>query len=131
MRWDDRHGFKFLIRDRAGQFTRSFDDVFAGSAITVLKTPPRAPQANASAERWVRTLRHELLDRTVIWNRRHLEALLVEYLDHDNAHRPHRGLHQRAPDDASGKVITAVRPGQPIRRRSVCGGLINEYRSAA
>jgi len=78
MRLGDRHRFKFLIRDGAGQFTRSFDAVLAGSGITAIRTPPRSPQANAFAERWVRTLRHELLDRTIIWNERQLRALLDE-----------------------------------------------------
>ena len=128
IRWEDRHGFRYLVRDRAGQFTRSFDDVFAASGITVIKIPPRAPQANAFAERWVRTLRHELLDRTIIWNERQLRTLLVEYIDHYNTHRPHRGLHQRAPDD---DVVAEIRPGQPIHRHPTCAGLINEYRPAA
>jgi putative transposase len=96
----------------------------------VIQIPPRAPQANAFAERWVRTLRHELLDRTIIWNRRQLETLLVGYVEHYNTHRPHRGLHQRPPDD-SDDVVTAIRPGQPIQRHPTCGGLINEYRPAA
>jgi hypothetical protein len=65
-RLGDHHRFRFLIRDGAGQFTRSFDAVLAGSTITAIGTPPRSPQANAYAERWVRTLRHELLDRTII-----------------------------------------------------------------
>jgi len=129
MRSDDGHGFRFLIRDGAGQFTRSFDDVFATSGITVLRIPPRAPQANAFAERWVRTLRHELLDRTILWNERQLRRLLVAYVDHYNGHRPHRGIDQRAPNDTSD--VVPIRPGQRIERRTVCGGLINEYRSAA
>ena len=71
---------RFEIRDGAGQYTRSFDDVFAaigGSAITI---PPGAPRANAFAERWVRTVRHELLDRSLIWNQRQLRRLLDEFL---------------------------------------------------
>ena len=68
MRLEDGHPFRFLIRDGAGQFTRSYDNVLAGSNITAIRIPPRSPQANAFAERWVRTLRHELLDRTIIWN---------------------------------------------------------------
>jgi len=129
MRLRDDHGFRFLIRDGAGQFTRSFDDVLAGSGITAIRTPPRSPQANAYAERWVRTLRHELLDRTIIWNEKQLRALLVEYIDHYNHHRPHRGINQRSPND-SADVVT-IRPGQPIERHTTCAGLINEYRHAA
>ena len=127
--WDDDHRFRFLIRDGAGQFTRSCDKVFAGSGIEALRIPPRAPRANAFAERWVRTLRHEFLDRTLIWNEAQLRRLLVAYIDRYNAHRPHRGIDQRAPND-TGEVV-AIRPGQQIERRKVCGGIINEYRTAA
>ncbi|MBK6501536.1 MAG: transposase [Candidatus Microthrix sp.] len=90
-RFGERHPFKFLIRDGAGQFTRSFDAVLAGSGITAIRTPPRSPQANAYAERWVRTLRHELLDRTIIWNERQLRQLLEEYVEHYNSNRPSLG----------------------------------------
>ncbi len=68
MTWDDDHRLRFLIRDGAGQFTRSFDSVSAASGINVLRIPPIALTANAYAQRWVRTLRHELLDRTLIWS---------------------------------------------------------------
>ncbi len=129
MKLPDTHGFRFLIRDRAGQFTTSFDTVFAGTGITAIRTPPRSPQANAYAERWVRTLRHELLDRTIIWNERQLRTLLIEYISHHNEHRPHRSLHQRARDD-HGKVAP-IGQGQPIRPHTTCAGLINEYRAAA
>jgi len=129
MRMPHDHGFQYLVRDGAGQFTRAIDAVFAGSGITALRIPPRAPQANAFAERWVRTLRHELLDRTIIWNEQQLRLLLDEYLEHYNTHRPHRSLHQRAPDD--GDDIAAIGPCHPIRRDTTCGGLINEYRHAA
>jgi len=84
--------------------------------------------ANAYAERWVRTLRHELLDRTIIWNERQLRALLTEYLHHYNHHRPHRSLHQRAPDDTD---VVTIAPRRTIERHSTCAGLINEYRHAA
>jgi putative transposase len=123
------HRFKFLIRDGAGQFTRSFDSVLAGSGITAIRTPPRSPQANAFAERWVRTLRHELLDRTIIWNEHQLRALLVEYVEHYNTHRPHRGICQRAPNDTGD--VAPIRPGRPIQRRTTCAGLINQYQPAA
>jgi putative transposase len=126
----DAHGFRFLIRDGAGQFTRSFDEALAGSGINAIRTPPRAPQANAYAERWVRTLRHELLDRTIIWNEAQLRRLVVEYIDHYNSHRPHREINQRAPNDTT-DVVGAIGSGHPIERRTMCGGLINEYRTAA
>ncbi|CAN5835029.1 hypothetical protein BH23ACT4_BH23ACT4_08320 [soil metagenome] len=77
MRLLDDYGFGFLIRDGAAQFTRSFDDVLAGSGITAIRIPPRTPQANAFADQWVRTLRYELVDRTIIWNERQPHAALL------------------------------------------------------
>ena len=128
MKLGDRHPFRFLIRDGAGQFTRSFDAALAGSGITAIRTP-RSPQANAYAERWVRTLRHELLDRTIIWNEHQLQQLLAEYREHYNSHRPHRGLHQRAPNDT--EAVTPIGIDQPIKRHPTRAGLINQYRTAA
>jgi putative transposase len=120
--------FRFGVHDGAGQYSRSFDAVFEADGITAIATPPRAPMANAYAERWVRTLRHELLDRTIIWNERQLRALLGDYIDHYNQHRPHRSLDQAAPDDTS---IVTNDGNRPVLRRARCGGLINEYRHAA
>ncbi len=119
---------RFLIRDGAGQFIAAFDEVFRSDGATIIRTPPRTPVANAYAERWVGTMRRELCDRTLVWNRRQLEQLLRDYVQHYNAHRPHRALDQRAPDD---RVVVAYRPGLPIRRHPTCCGLINEYRHAA
>jgi putative transposase len=120
--------FRFVIHDGAGQYARSFDAVFEADGIAAITTPPRAPMANSYAERWIRTLRHELLDRTLIWNERQLRALLVDYIDHYNQHRPHRSLDQAAPSKTN---IVAIGTRQPIVRRTRCGGLINEYRHAA
>ena len=122
------HQFRFIVHDGATQYSRSFDAVFEAEAMTAITTPSRAPKANAYAERWVRTLRHELLDRTIIWNERQLRALLVDYVAHYNQHRPHRALDQAAPDDTN---VVALGTGQPIVRHTRCGGLINEYRHAA
>jgi putative transposase len=119
---------RFLIRDGASQFVAAFDDVFRSGGARIIRTPPYTPVANAYAERWIGTVRRELLDRTLIWNRRQLEQLLNEYVEHYNTHRPHRSLGQRAPDHAD---VVVFRPGQPIRRHPTCGGLINEYRHAA
>jgi len=90
---------RFVIRDGAGQYTRSFDHVFAAIGGSVITIAPGAPKANAFAERWVRTVRHELLDRTLIWNQRQLCQLLDDFVAHYNEHRPHRSLRLRAPDD--------------------------------
>jgi putative transposase len=129
MRLGDSHRFRFMIRDGAGQFTRSFDTVLAGSNITAIRIPPRSPQANAYAERWVRTLRHELLDRTIIWNETQLRRLLDEYIEHYNTHRPHQGINERAPNDQG--IVVPIRPGHPIQRHTTCNGLINHYQPAA
>jgi putative transposase len=88
---------RFVIRDGAGQYTRSFDDVFAAIGGLVITIPAGAPRANAFAERWVRTVRHELLDRTLIWNQRQFRRLLDDFIEHYNEHRPHRSLGQRPP----------------------------------
>ena len=119
-----------MIHDGAGQYSPTFDAVFAGADMTAITIPPRAPQANAFAERWVRTLRQELLDRTLIVNERQLRALLGEYIEHYNRHRPHRGLDQHAPNDDIATVIP-IAAGKTIERRTTCAGLINEYRRAA
>jgi putative transposase len=89
--------FKFLIRDRDSKFTGIFDAVFASEDIRILRTPMLAPRANAIAERWIGTIRRELLDRMLILNRRHLETVLAKYVAHFNDHRSHRTLHQAAP----------------------------------
>jgi transposase InsO family protein len=122
------HTVRFLIRDGAGQFAGAFDEVFRSDGTTIIRTPPYTPVANAHAERWVGTVRRELCDRTLIWNRRHLEQLLRDYVEHYNTHRPHRSLGQRAPND---RAVVAYRPGQPIRRHPTRNGLINEYSHAA
>jgi putative transposase len=90
---EDRVGqFRSLVRDRDAKFTAAFDAVFAAERIRVLGTPVRAPRANAFAERWVGTVRRELLDRMLIVGCRQLRSVLAEYADHDNGHRPHPRL---------------------------------------
>ena len=91
---------KFLIRDRAGQFTSSFDAVFTAGGIRILASPPQAPRANAICERIIGTLRRELLDRMLIVNEHHLRQVLTEYLLHYNDARPHRSLGQLTPAQA-------------------------------
>ncbi|MFF7656610.1 integrase core domain-containing protein [Streptomyces sp. NPDC007983] len=120
--------FDFLIRDRASQFSRSFDMVLASEGIKVVKIPPRCPQANAYAERFVRTVRSEVTDRILIFGRRHLRTVLNEYIQHYNGRRPHRGqqLHAPRPDHP-----VADPSHERIKRRQRLGGLINEYGRAA
>jgi putative transposase len=99
--------FRFLIRDRDVRFTVAFDAVFAAEGIKVLRTPVRAPQANAYAERWAGTVRRELLDRMLIVGRRQLVSVLAEYVDHYNRYRPHRALGQAPPLGPSQPVVLA------------------------
>jgi len=121
--------FRFLVRDRDTKFTASFDAVFADAGIDVLRSPARAPKANAFAERWVSTIRRERLDRMLIFHERQLVRVLAEYAGHYNMHRPHRALEQLppiadigiGPADGTGAVL----------RTEILGGLINEYRHAA
>ena len=90
--------FRFLVRDRASQFTEAFDAVLSAAGIEVVKIPPRSPRANAHAERWVRTARSEVTDRMLIAGSRHLRVILDEYAAHYNCHRPHRARNLRPPD---------------------------------
>lgn len=122
---------RFLIRDRDTKFNGAFDEVFRSEGIRIIKTPVRAPKANAYAERFVGTVRRECIDWVLIVNRRQLERVLRVYVDHYNSHRPHRSL---------GLVPPQPRPtGQPsglpdlahLRRRDRLGGLIHEYSAAA
>jgi transposase InsO family protein len=118
---------RFLIRDRDTKFTQTFDDVFRSESIRVIRTPVRAPRANAFAERFVRTIRHECLDWTLIHGHRHLQAVLEEYIEHYNRHRPHRSLDLSAPEPASG-----VPPATgAVIRRPLLGGLVNQYQRRA
>jgi putative transposase len=123
--------FRYLIRDRDAKFTAAFDAVFTGAGIDVVKIPPRAPRANAYAERWVRTVRSECLDWTLIWNQRQLHRVLTEYVRHYNTVRPHRSLELQPPRPTR---LTPVEPGgreSSVERVDVLGGLIHEYRPAA
>src|SRR3954447_11251495 len=116
--------FRFLIRDRDSKFTTSFDAVFIGADMRIIRTPIRAPRANAIAERFIGTLRRECLDHLLITGPRHLDVVLREYVEHFNAHRPHRSLDQRPPAGS-----TPPRSGATVRplRRDRLGGLIHEY----
>ena len=122
---------KFLIRDRAGQFTSSFDAVFTAAGMRILASPPQAPRANAVCERMIGTLRRELFDRSLIVNEHHLRQVLTEYLRHYNAARPHRALGQLAPAQAHARPPQINLAEHRIRRKQVLGGLTNEYQIAA
>ncbi len=123
--------FRFLIRDRDNKFTRDFDGVFASEGIQIVKTPVRAPEANAIAERLVRTVRAECLDWLLIVNRRHLERVLRVFVDHYNTHRPHRSLQLTPPAPHIPKARISGPASAGMERRDRLGGLIHEYSHAA
>ena len=113
-----------MIRDRDSKFTAAFDAVFTGADIRIIRTPVRAPRANAIAERFIGTLRRECLDHLLITGPRHLAVVLEEYVEHYNTHRPHRSLDQRPPAGRThqprGATVRAL-------RRDQLGGLLHEY----
>ena len=120
--------FRFLIRDRDSKFTRDFDAIFASESIKIIKTPVEAPKANAIAERFVRTVRAECLDRLLIINRRQLVRVLRTFNDHYNSHRPHRFLDLKPPNPAACELRVVHPTSADIDR---LGGLIHEYSLAA
>jgi putative transposase len=123
---------KFLIRDRDTKFTASFDAVFIAGGVRIIKSLVRAPRANAICERVIGTIRRKCLDRRLILARRHLEAVLFEYVEHYNSHRPHRSLSQRAPS-ATGTIPAhaGAVDHTMLRRTDRLGGLIHEYQMVA
>ena len=121
---DRAAGFRFLVRDRAGQFTASFDAVLADAGIRAVKIPPRSPRA----ERFVLTARTEVTDRMLIFGARHLRAIMAEYETYYNGRRPHRSRQLRPPRP---DYPVADLSQERIKRRPVLGGLINEYERAA
>jgi putative transposase len=119
---------RFLLRDRDSKFTAAFDSVFTAAGIQIIKTPPQAPRANAFAERWVGTVRRECTDRMLVAGERHLEMVLASYTAHYNENRPHRSMGQRPPAPRSDICHAAA---ANVGRRSILGGLINEYSQPA
>jgi putative transposase len=126
---DQAEGLKFLIRDRDAKFTAAFDAVFTSAAARIIRTPVRAPRANAIAECWIASARRECLDRMLITGERHLQLVLSEYADHYNGHRPHRTLCQSPP--AGREHLPDMGPDVRVLRRDRLGGLIREYAQAA
>ena len=127
-----RHA-RFMIRDRDGKFPALFDTVLADAGIRVVLSGVRIPRMNAIMERWVQTCRHELLDRTLIWNQRHLLHALREYEQFYNSHRPHQGIANARPLHALPQPITGqVKVTRlDVHRRQRLGGILNEYHDAA
>ena len=126
---DHADGLKFLIRDRDTKFTAAFDAVLTAAGVRIIKTPVRAPRANAIAERWISSARRECLDRMLITGERHLRLVLSEYVEHYNVHRPHRTLCQSPPAGRERPPI--MDPDVRVLRRDRLGGLIREYTQVA
>jgi putative transposase len=114
------HTFRRLTRDRDTKFTAAFDAVFASIGIAVLRSPVQAPRANAYAERWIRTLRAECLDRILVTGPAHLRVVLAEYLGHYNTHRPHRSLNQQPPAGPRLRVIAGDTSPDRLERGTRC-----------
>jgi putative transposase len=115
----------FSLHDRDAKFCGPCDEVLGSEGIRIIRTPIRSPQANAVAERCVKTLRHGALDWTLILGRRHLDRVLASYARHYNAERPHRGIELRVPEKQNHVEPVAIVP--QIKRRDLLGGLIHEY----
>ena len=113
---------RYLIHDCDAKLPPAFDTVFAAEGVDVIHTPYRAPNANACAERWVRSARAECLDHLLIAGEGHLRHVLPEYIDYYNQARPHQGLAQRCP-----AALPAPVPEGPVRRRDRLGGLLHDY----
>jgi putative transposase len=122
---------RFLIRDRDQKFTDGFDDVFRSDGIEVVRTPARSPQANGVAERFVRTVRTECLDRLLVLNQAHLERILKVFADHYNQHRPHRALSLVPPEARRSGASSSALGDARILRRDRLGGVVHEYSVAA
>ena len=119
---DDRWPVRFLIHDRDTKFPSAFDTVFTSEAVTIIRTPARAPNANAFAERWIRSAREECVDKILILGEGHLRRVLTAYVEYYNHARPHQGIGQHCPV----RVVGAVKDG-PIERRDILGGVLHDY----
>jgi putative transposase len=126
-----RTPLRFLIHDRDSKFTRGFDEIFRTEGLQIIRTPFRAPKANAVAERFVRTVRGECLDWLLISGSRQLERTLRAFIDHHNTHRPHRALGLTPPQTDRPPLHLAYANTEHVRRRDRLGGLIHEYSMAA
>jgi transposase InsO family protein len=123
-------GVKFVLHDRDASFTAAFDAVFQAAGARVVRSAVQAPRMNAIMERWIGSCRRELLDRTLIWDQRHLMTVLREYEDFYNTHRPHRALNQAAPLRPLPDGVTGLDHFR-VRRRDRAGSVIHEYRLVA
>ncbi len=114
--------FRCLIRDNDSKYTASFDTVFESQGTRIVPTPLQAPNANSYSERWIRTIREEILDHLLVINEAHLRRVLKEFIDFYNSRRPHQGLNQQSP-------IPRAEPANSgsVERCPILGGIINDY----
>jgi putative transposase len=119
---------KFLLRDRDSKFSGAFDEVFRSEGVEVIRLPYRSPRANSFAERWVGTVRREVLDHLLIFGRHHLARVLDEFIEHYHEARPYQGLGQRRPCEPAEVIPRTYRR---VERRDRLGGLLHEYQQAA
>ena len=126
----DRASSSCLIRDNDGKFGADFARVATVSGIRVLRTPPRAPRANAVCERFLGSVRRECLDHVLLLSDRHLRRVMVEYVRYFNRARPHQGLGQQVPNSPHPAGASPSATG-PVVAVTVLGRLHHEYRRAA
>ncbi|MBL7164845.1 MAG: transposase, partial [Anaerolineales bacterium] len=112
---------RFLIHDNDGSFCQAFDAVFESEGFHIIPTPIQAPNANAFAERWILSARHECLDLILIFNAAHLRRVLRAYIDYYNTARPHQGIDQQSP------IPYAIPSSGTIQRRNILGGIFHDY----
>ncbi|MFC4851876.1 integrase core domain-containing protein [Actinophytocola glycyrrhizae] len=122
---------RFLLRDRDGNYSRTFDAVFHADDLRIIKSAPQAPRTNAHSERVIATLRHELLNHILITGESHARYVLKTYEDHYNRHRPHQARDQLPPEAQQHPVAVHDLDTQRVLRTRILGGLINEHRQAA
>ncbi len=127
---DAKTSVKFVLYDRDASFTATFDAVSQATGVRVIRSAVQAPRMDSIMERWIGSCRRELLDRTLIWNQRHLMTVLREYEDFYNSHRPHRTLNQAAPLRPLPDDVTDLDHFR-VRRRDRAAGVIHEYRLVA
>jgi transposase InsO family protein len=129
---DPPERFRYVIRDRDQKFTNSFDEVFRSVGCEIVGTPFRTPQANGVAERFVRTVRQECLDRLLILNEQHLAHVLTRFVAHYNGHRPHRALGLKPPHPTHSRPVSDQQASEiHVERRDRLGGVVHEYVLAA
>jgi putative transposase len=127
---DTGNRVKFVLHDRDASFTAAFDEVFRAAGVRIIRSAVQAPRMNSIMERWIGSCRRELLDRTLVWNQRHLMTVLREYEDFYNTHRPHRALNQAAPLRPLPDGVANLDQVR-VQRRDRAGGVIHEYRLVA